>query len=79
MEEFLHFVGSLVQQEKARGHIRPDVDEKIVAYNFVALYFGALMVFFRDPTMAPQTAVDTLGKMVKQYMDGIMATRINNG
>ncbi|MEA3435691.1 MAG: TetR/AcrR family transcriptional regulator [Thermodesulfobacteriota bacterium] len=72
MEEFLQFVGAMIRQEQALGNVSPDIDVRIAAYNFAALYFGALMGFFRDPAMAPQTAVDTLGEMVKQCLNGIM-------
>ncbi len=69
----------MIRQEQALGNVHPDVDERIAAYNFAALYFGALMGFFRDPVMAPQTAVDTLGEMVKQYLNGIITKREKNG
>jgi len=71
MEEFLEFVIAMIEQEKQIGTVRPNVDAKIAAYNFAALYFLVLMGFFRDPAMTPQVAVTTLGEMVRQYMAGL--------
>ncbi len=72
MGDFLGFVIALIEQEKQTGTVRMNVDAKIAAYNFAALYFLALMAFFRDPAMTPQVAVTTLGEMVRQYMDGLV-------
>ncbi len=71
MEVFLDFVRTMIRKEKHLGTVRVNVDTKIAAYNFAALYFLSLMAFFRDPAMTPQAAVATLSAMVRQYMDGI--------
>jgi AcrR family transcriptional regulator len=79
MNAFLEFVITMLQQEKELGNVYAHVDAKIAAYNFTALYFLALMGFFRDPTLSPQTAIATLGEMVQQYMEGIMTQGRQHG
>ena len=72
MKGFLKFLEEMIEGEKRQGNLRPDVDAGVAAYNFCALYFFVLIGFFRDPDISPQSAAETLGGMMQQYMQGIL-------
>lgn len=78
LEQYLEFLGRLVENEKARGNVRPNVDVHIAAASLASLYFGVLIRFYRNPKMTPQMALDMLVAMKKQYLTGIMIVREDN-
>ncbi len=75
MDRFLGFLAGLVEEEKRRGRVRPEVDGATAAISFVALYFGVLIQFFRDPDETPSMAMDSLAAMTRQHLAGISAER----
>ncbi len=75
MNRFLAFLAGLVEGEKKRGHVRPEVDGEIAAMSFTALYFGVLISFFRDPGLTPAMALDLLAALTRQHMAGVSAEK----
>ena len=75
LEQYLQFLGGLIEHEKALGNICPDVDVNIAAASLASLYIGVLISFYRNPKMTPQMALDMLAAMKWQYLTGIMVVR----
>ncbi len=73
MDEYLTFISSLIELDKNRGAIHPDVDSQFAAMTIVALYLGVLIGFFKQDRISPKLALDILKKMTGQYLVGIMA------
>lgn len=73
LEDYLQFLGGMIEQEKALGYVRADVDVHMAAVSLASLYMGVLINFYRNPEMTPQMALDTLAAMKQQYLTGIMA------
>lgn len=72
MNNYLIFLGELIEQEKVLGKIRPDTDPQLAAASLGSLYMGVLILFFRSPEMTPDTAVSMLTAMTRQYLEGIL-------
>ncbi|NVM21228.1 MAG: TetR/AcrR family transcriptional regulator [Desulfobacterales bacterium] len=75
LENHLQFLGGLIEHEKALGNIRPDVDVNIAAASLASLYIGVLIIFFRNPKITPQMALDMLTAMKWQCLTGIKVVR----
>lgn len=71
-EQYVQFLSHLIEEEKTRNVIRPDVDSAIAATSVFSLYVGALIMFFRMPEMTVEAAVDILTSMTDQYLKGII-------
>lgn len=71
-EYFLGFVQDLIRAEKKSGRIYQKVDEEILANALFSLYFGTLIMFYRDPLMTPDKAADLVAAMTYQVLFGLM-------
>ena len=69
---YLQFLAALVEEEKARGLIRPEVDVQVAAGAIFSLYLGALILFFREPAMTVEMVAEVLAAMTAQYLRGII-------
>ncbi len=70
-DRYIQFLAGLVEEEKTRGFIRPEVDTIVAAGALFSLYLGALIVLFRQPETTVEMAVDILAAMTAQYLKGI--------
>ncbi len=70
-DRYIQFLAGLVEEEKSRGLIRPDVDPLVAAGALFSLYLGALIVLFRQPETTVAMAVEILAAMTAQYLKGI--------
>ena len=80
--QMIEYVGrwvDLVDLEKAKGRVRADIDSKIAAEAFTALYFGVLTQFFSRPEMTAATATEKLTAMTGQYLTGILTEGKTDG
>ncbi len=73
-EQYVQFLSRLIEEEKARGTIRTEVDTTVAAASIFFLYLGALTVLFRMPEMTVETIADLLASMTNQYLKGITTT-----
>ena len=73
-EQYLRFLSMMIEEEKARGTIEPDVDSSVAALSISSLYIGAIVMLFRMPEMTVETVMDILASMTDQYLKGIMTT-----
>ena len=74
-EEYIQFLSRLIEEQKAGGIIRSEVDSTVAAASIFFLYLGALTVLFRTPEMAVETIADGLASMTDQYLKGIYANK----
>ena len=70
-ELYLRFLAGLVEEAKAGGLIRPDVDATVAAASLFSLYLGALIILFRRPEITVELVADNLAAMTAQYLKGI--------
>jgi AcrR family transcriptional regulator len=75
LEQYLQFLALMIEDEKAQGKVRTDVNADVAAASFASLHIGVLIRFYQNPEMTPQLASDMLAEMTQQYLTGIMATR----
>lgn len=73
-EQYLRSLSMMIEEEKARGTIKPDVDSSVAALSISSLYIGAIVMLFRMPEMTVETVMDILASMTDQYLKGIMTT-----
>lgn len=71
MDQYLTLMSEMVEDDKRAGRLQPHIDAVISAQALVALYFGALIKWFRQPEMTAASALELLEGMVRQLMDGI--------
>lgn len=71
-EKYIQFLSRLLEEEKARGSIRAEVDTTVAAASIFSLYVGALIALFRMPEMTVETITDLLASMTDQYLKGIL-------
>ncbi len=74
-EEYIQFLSRLIEEQKAGGMIRPEVDPTVAAVSIFFLYLGALTVLFRMPEMPAETIADGLASMTDQYLKGIYVNK----
>jgi AcrR family transcriptional regulator len=70
-ERYIQFLAGMIEEEKARGLIRPDVDSQVAAGAIFSLYLGALIMLFRQPEMPLETVAGVLAAMTGQYLIGV--------
>jgi len=70
-EQYLRFLSLMIEEEKARGTIKPNVDSTVAALSLSSLYIGAIILLFRSPEMSVETVTDVLASMTSQYLKGI--------
>jgi AcrR family transcriptional regulator len=71
---YLRFLAGLVDDAKAAGLLRADVDAAVAAAALFSLYLGALTLLFRSPNMTVEQVVAALAAMTGQYLTGITRT-----
>ncbi|MCC6347154.1 MAG: TetR/AcrR family transcriptional regulator [Nitrospirales bacterium] len=71
-EQYLRFLSGIIEEEKTRGVVRPEVDSTIAAASVFSLYMGTLITFFREPEMTVETVADLLTCMTDYYLRGII-------
>lgn len=69
---YIQILGGLVEEEKTRGLIRPEVDSRVAAGAIFSLYLGALILLFREPSMSVAMVAEVLAAMTGQYLGGII-------
>lgn len=74
-EEYIQFLSGLIEEQKAGGILRPEVDPTVAAASIFFLYLGALTVLFRMPEMPAETIADGLTSMTDQYLKGIYVNK----
>jgi AcrR family transcriptional regulator len=74
-EEYIQFLSRLIEEQKADGIIRSEVDPTVAAASIFFLYLGALTVLFRMPEMAVETIAVGLASMTDQYLKGIYVNK----
>ena len=74
---YVEFLVNLVEAEKERGRVRPEIDSKVAAGVLFSVYLGALVVLFRHPEATVDKAVEALTAMTTQYLTGIEVRREN--
>lgn len=70
-DRYIQFLAGLVEQEKRRGLIRPEVDPEVAAGALFSLYLGGLILLFRQPGTTVDMVADVLAAMTAQYLKGI--------
>ena len=68
---YIDFLTGMIEAEKARGLIRPEVDARVAAGAIFSLYLGALTLLFRQPEMPVKLVTEVLAAMTGQYLEGI--------
>ena len=71
-DRYIQFWAGLIEAEKARGLVRPEVDVQVAAGAIFSLYLGALILLFREPAMAADQVAEVLAAMTAQYLRGII-------
>ncbi|MBZ0158006.1 MAG: TetR/AcrR family transcriptional regulator [Alphaproteobacteria bacterium] len=71
-EQYLRFLSGIIEEEKTRGVVRPEVDSTVAAASVFSLYMGALITFFREPEMTVEMVTDLLASMTDCYLRGII-------
>ncbi|MDD3815055.1 MAG: helix-turn-helix domain containing protein [Desulfocapsaceae bacterium] len=80
LEGYLTFFGGMIEQEKERGIVRPEIDARIAAASFFSLYFSVLMEFLRTPHMTVNMALERLALCANQHLTGILThEEMNDG
>jgi AcrR family transcriptional regulator len=72
---YLRFLSGLVEADKARGLIKPEVDATVAAGSIFSLYLGALTLLFRRPEMPVELVAEALAAMIDQYLKGITPSK----
>jgi AcrR family transcriptional regulator len=70
-EQYTEFLKGMVEEEKTRGAVRPEVDSSLAAASIFSLYMGALTLFFRVPEMTVAMISQMLSAMTAQFLEGI--------
>ncbi|MDD5641418.1 MAG: TetR/AcrR family transcriptional regulator [Syntrophales bacterium] len=70
-DRYIHFLTGMIEEEKVRGLLRPEVDAMVAAGAIFSLYLGALIMLFRQPEMPVDLVTEVLAAMTGQYLQGI--------
>lgn len=71
-ETFLKFLQELIDKEKAAGRLSASVDSTAMAMALFSLYFGALILFYRNPDMTPEEAGELVAAGTRQTLAGLV-------
>jgi hypothetical protein len=71
-EKYIQFLSKIIEEQKTRGMVWPEVDSRIAAASFFSLYMGALITLLRMPEMTVEMVSDILASMTDQYLKGIL-------
>ena len=64
-------IGRYIEAEKASGRLAASVDTDIMAKALFSHYFGALIMFYRDPAMTPEDAAAAVLAMTQHTLAGL--------
>jgi AcrR family transcriptional regulator len=70
-EQYMLFLAGMIEEEKVRGTIKPEVDTTVTAGAIFSLYLGALIMFFREPNLTVERVAEILAAMTADYLKGI--------
>ncbi|MHB8068970.1 MAG: TetR/AcrR family transcriptional regulator [Desulfobaccales bacterium] len=73
---YIQILGGLVEEEKTRGLIKPEVDSQVASGAIFSLYLGALILLFREPAMSVAMVAEVLAAMTGQYLQGITRSEV---
>lgn len=71
---YIQFLAGMIEEEKSRGLIHPEVDSQVSAGAIFSLYLGALIMLFRQPEMTVETVAAVLAAMTGQYLVGVTSS-----
>lgn len=74
-EEYVQFLAKMVEEERAAGRVRRDVDPMFTAASIFCFYLGGLTMLFRMPDMKVEAVVEILESMTAQYLKGVARAR----
>ena len=72
-DRYIQFLAGMIEAEKTRGLIKPQVNTTAAAGAVFSLYLGALTLLFRQPEMTVAMVSEVLAAMTGQYLQGIAA------
>jgi AcrR family transcriptional regulator len=75
LAQYLRFIALLIEDEKELGKVDRNVDIETAAASLASLYIGVLIMFFRNPEMTPQAALNMLAAATGQFLTGIASDR----
>lgn len=70
-EQYIRFLTRMIEEERLRGIVRPEVDASAASASIFSLYLGALTTLFRMPEMTVEVISDALSLMTAQLLKGI--------
>jgi AcrR family transcriptional regulator len=70
-EEYVQFLAKMVEEEKAAGRVRADVNPMFTAASVFFFYLGALTVLFRTPQTGVEEIAGMLEFITAQYLGGL--------
>jgi AcrR family transcriptional regulator len=73
-DRYIQFLAGMLEAEKTRGLIKPEVDPAVAAGAIFSLYLGALTLLFRQPEMTVAMVSEVLAAMTGQYLEGIISS-----
>lgn len=72
MDQYMTLMAEMVKEQQTAGRIRPQADPQISAGALASLYFGALILLFREPDISAGDALDLLEATTRQYLHGVL-------
>ncbi len=73
-DRYVQLLVRLIEEQKAAGAIRKNVDSTVAAASIFFLYLGALTVLLRMPEVPVKAAADLLAAMTGDYLRGISSS-----
>jgi len=70
-EQYILFLSGMLEEGKAQGNIREEVDTEVAAGAIFSLYIGALTLLFRRPEMTMEMVAEFLAVTTEHYLRGI--------
>jgi len=71
INNFLSCLVTMIEDEKSAGRMAREVDSMILSMSLFSQYFGVEILFFRDPSITPETAAEMAEKMNRQTLTGL--------
>ena len=71
VNRFLKMLGSLIQESKACGAIREDIDDNLLSLSLFTTYIATLAFSLRQSQFDPEQTIDTLDRLIDLHMSGI--------
>jgi AcrR family transcriptional regulator len=73
--QYVRYLSQLIEEERARSAVKPEVNAAVAAGGIFSLYLGALVMLFRTPEMSVENILTGLASMTEQYLKGIERSR----